>query len=207
MSLRSILVIFLSIIYTVGLFGISSSEFHNFFLSLTFVSLLISFIALFFARKRKQYNWLYFLAFCFVLGMTVEWIGVHTSLLFGHYYYGVNLGPKLFGVPYIIGINWCIVTVSAASITKQIIRRHPLAPVLAASLMVFLDVLMEPVAIKSDFWLWENGVIPFYNYVCWFFISLFLQYIYHYFKLNETNKVNNSLFILMTVFFIILNLF
>jgi putative membrane protein len=207
MSFRSILVVFLSIIYTVGLFGISSSEFHNYFLSLTFVSLLISFIALFLARKRKQFNWLYFLAFCFCVGMTVEWIGVHTSLLFGNYFYGVNLGPKLYGVPYIIGINWCIVTVTAASITKQLIRRHPLAPLLAASLMVFLDVLMEPVAIKSDFWLWENGVIPFYNYVCWFFISLFLQYIYHYFKLNETNKVNNSLFILMTVFFIILNLF
>jgi putative membrane protein len=207
MSFRSILVVFLSIIYTVGLCGISSSKTHDYFLSLTTINLLISFIVLLIARKKKERNWLCFLAFCFWVGMTVEWIGVHTSLLFGHYHYGANLGSKLFEVPYMIGINWCLVTVSAASIANELLRKNVLTPFIAAIFMVLLDILMEPVAMKSDFWMWENGIIPFYNYVCWFFISLFLQYIYNYFKLNETNKVNNSLFILMTVFFIILNLF
>jgi putative membrane protein len=66
---------------------------------------------------------------------------------------------------------------------------------------------MEPVAISSDFWSWTDGYIPIYNYVCWFIVGLFLQLIYHFFKLNEANKVNDALFIIMTLFFIILNIF
>jgi putative membrane protein len=73
--------------------------------------------------------------------------------------------------------------------------------------MVGFDVLMEPVAISSDFWTWIDGYIPIYNYVCWFLVGLFLQLIYHFFKLNESNKVNDSLFVIMTLFFIILNIF
>jgi putative membrane protein len=73
--------------------------------------------------------------------------------------------------------------------------------------MTLLDVLIEPVAIESDFWHWTNGSIPLYNYISWFFVAL--PIIYAYFKLNlaETNKVFNALFILMILFFTILLIF
>ena len=58
---------------------------------------------------------------------------------------------------------------------------------------------------KSDFLSWKNNVIPLYNYLCWFLAGLLLQVIYQKTSLWEENKVNDTLFITMFVFFIILN--
>jgi putative membrane protein len=77
--------------------------------------------------------------------------------------------------------------------------------ILAAALMVFLDFLMEPVAIKLGFWYWKGGVIPIFNFVCWFFTSLLLQFVYRKWRLNEANNVAVALFIYMTIFFTFLN--
>jgi putative membrane protein len=71
--------------------------------------------------------------------------------------------------------------------------------------MVALDFLIEPVAMKSDFWTWENGVIPLYNYLSWGLVGLFLQIVFQKTSLWEENKVNDTLFITMFVFFIVLN--
>jgi putative membrane protein len=75
----------------------------------------------------------------------------------------------------------------------------------AAILMVFLDFLMEPVAVKLGFWFWQGGIIPAYNYICWLGISLFLQFVYRKWRLNEANNVAVALFIYMTIFFTFLN--
>jgi putative membrane protein len=71
--------------------------------------------------------------------------------------------------------------------------------------MVVLDFAIEPVAIQSDFWTWAGGVIPFFNYVCWFVVGLILQLVLHFTELNETNKVNDGLFVIMLLFFLSLN--
>jgi putative membrane protein len=75
----------------------------------------------------------------------------------------------------------------------------------AATLMVFLDFLMEPVAVKLGFWYWKDGIIPVYNYVCWFVTAVFLQFVFRKWRLNEANNVAVSLFIYMTIFFTFLN--
>ena len=73
--------------------------------------------------------------------------------------------------------------------------------------MVFLDFLMEPVANDLDFWYWKNDQIPLYNFVCWFAISLILQYFYGYiYKLAESNRVFNVLYFVMVIFFSLLNI-
>jgi len=73
--------------------------------------------------------------------------------------------------------------------------------------MLGVDLIMEPVAIANKFWSWEGGEVPLYNYVCWFLIAILLQLILRKFKLNEKNKVYNTLLILMIVFFGFLNLY
>jgi putative membrane protein len=142
-----------------------------------------------------------------VVGIAVELIGTKTGLLFGDYSYGKNLGIKISGVPIVIGINWAILIISSASITNRLHVSVLLKIILSAFLMTFLDVLMEPVAIESDFWNWTNNSIPFYNYLCWFFISLLLNYLYFTFNLVKSNKVYDALFIIMLVFFSLLNIF
>lgn len=208
MTLKSkILISILIILYTVGVFGITSQDYRNSFLSLSALNLYISFLILIIARKSKIGLWYIFIAFTFLIGMTVEWIGVHTGYLFGNYEYGQNLGQKFDGIPYVIGCNWAVIVVSSASLAKHLFRHSYLTPILASVIMVGLDILMEPVAISSDFWSWTNGYIPIYNYVCWLLVGLVLQLIYHFFKLNEANKVNDALFLIMSLFFIILNIF
>jgi putative membrane protein len=208
MSLKSkIFISILVVLYSVGVFGILTPQYRNMFLSLSDVNLYISFFILIFARKRKVGSWYLFIAFTFLVGMAVEWVGVHTGYLFGNYEYGQNLGRKFDGIPYVIGCNWALIVVSSATLAKHFFRRSDLTPFFAAIIMVILDLFMEPVAISSDFWSWTDGYIPIYNYVCWFIVGLVLQLIYHFFKLNESNKVNDTLFVIMTLFFIILNIF
>jgi len=204
---RKILISIIVVLYTVGAIGILLPQYRNLFLSLSDINLVISFFILIIARKRKIVGWYLFVLFAVVFGIVIEWIGVHTGYLFGNYEYGQNLGAKIYGIPYVIGLNWALIVISTATLTKHFIRSNYLAPFFAASIMVLFDIIMEPVAINLDFWIWKDGYIPIYNYVCWFFASLFLQGIYHLFKLNESNKLNDALFVTMTLFFIVLNIF
>lgn len=200
------LIIFIGIFYLVGILGIAIGPFRDFFVGLSFFHLLLSFGILLLGRKNYSTKFWVFICFSFLTGMFVEWIGVHTGLLFGTYSYGAVLGPKLLGVPVIIGINWAMLSIVSASILASL-RLHFLLEVLAnALLMVFLDFLMEPVAMKLGFWHWKNGLIPTYNYVCWFAVSLVVQFIYRKWRLNEANNVSVALFIYLTLFFTILNI-
>lgn len=199
------LILFLVIFYTVGTVGLLLPQYREQFLGLSFLNLLLSFVVVLLARGKDHQKFHLFLFLAFLVGMTVEWIGTKTGLLFGNYSYGANLGPKISGVPLVIGFNWGILVVTSASIINHIKASVLIKTILAAALMTFLDVLMEPVAIQSDYWTWV-GEIPLYNYICWFIVSLPLHYIYFKTNLAESNKVYTSLFLILTTFFIILNL-
>lgn len=203
---ENLLIGILIIFYTVGTVGILLPDFRNQFLALSFFNLLLSTTVVLLARKKDFLKFLFFLSLCFLTGITAEWIGTKTGWLFGNYWYGKNLGPKIDGVPYVIGLNWGVLVVSSASVINRIQASILIKAILAALLMTAFDYLLEPVAISSDFWHWQ-GEIPFYNYVCWFAISLPLHYLYFRWKIVETNKVFTSLFIIMSIFFIILNIF
>ncbi|MCE2713467.1 MAG: carotenoid biosynthesis protein [Cryomorphaceae bacterium] len=202
-----ILIAILIIFYTVGTIGILMSETREYFLSLSFFNLLLSFSILVLARRTSKFNFIIFLVICYFTGMTAEWIGTKTGLLFGDYSYGENLGIQWSGVPVVIGLNWGILAAASASLVSRSTLPAVPSAVLSSLLMTLLDVLLEPVAMKSDFWSWTDGNIPFYNFFCWFIISLPLHLIYFKFKLSEPNKVHDTLFIIMILFFTLLNIF
>jgi putative membrane protein len=200
-----LLIAILVIFYTVGTVGILREASREQFLSLSFFNLLLSFSVLVVGRNNRSWLFYAFVVLCYLIGLTVEYIGVHTGLLFGEYQYGENLGLKFMGIPLIIGINWAMLVLTSGSFLVHFKRGNWLKSMLAAGLMTGLDAIMEPVAMKSDFWQWKNDVIPLYNYVCWFFISWALLWIGFKLKLIESNKVSKALFILLIVFFTILN--
>lgn len=207
MNKSFLLIAILVIFYTVGIVGLLLPAYHDYFLSLSFFNLMLSFGIVLLARKSKISRFLLFMLVCISYGFIAELIGTKTGLLFGDYSYGASLGYKMYGVPLVIGVNWSLLIVSSASLVSRIKTTFLVRSALAALLMTFLDVLIEPVAIESDFWDWTHGSIPIYNYISWFFVAL--PIIYAYFKLNlaETNKVFNALFILMILFFTILLIF
>jgi putative membrane protein len=124
---------------------------------------------------KSAFQWAAFFS-CFLVGMTSEWIGVHTSWLYGNYYYGENLGFKWLDVPIFIGMNWAVLSIVSADTAKAVVKNKHARAITAATLMVLLDILMEIAAPKLDFWYFIGGNAPLKNYISWFFVALLIQY-------------------------------
>ena len=196
--------IILLILYIVGAVGMLMPSTRTSFVQLSALNLAISFAGLIASRKTDRTTFLVFLSIAFVIGITVELIGVHTSYLFGSYYYGNSLGWKWYGVPVIIGLNWGILTVTSAAVIHRLQFNKHIEAILSAILMVVFDYILEPVAIKLDYWQWTEGEIPVFNFICWMGVSYLLQWIYQRMRLAEVNKVAESLFLMMFIFFTLL---
>lgn len=207
MDRNQLVLLVLLVLYVIGFFGIVSPTYKNFFLSLSPVILSLSLLAVLISIERPIKRTLLFIVFSGLFGFVAELIGVNTSLLFGTYQYETNLGFKIGGAPLIIAANWSVLSIGAAHLSLFISKIKGLRILLAATLMLLFDIIMEPVAIKSHYWFWEGGVIPIYNYVCWFVISLLIQFVYVEFVKEAQNKVFMVLFCIMLLFFILLNLF
>ena len=196
----------LTVIYLVGMIGFSNPEWKEELQPTSGVILYISTFIMALASKNKL-KFMVFMSIAFIIGFGTEAIGVNTGFLFGDYQYGSNLGPKVLNVSVVIGLLWGVLALSAASIVDRIVLFNKAKVFFSALLMLFVDVIMEPVAIANEFWTWSGTEVPTYNYICWFLIALVLQMILSKFRLNEKNKVYDTLLVLMVVFFSFLNLY
>ena len=160
-----------------GIIGIYLGH-KDWFISKTPLNLILGLLLLYwnFPPKNGMRSWIKWLL-VYLIGISVELIGVNTGLLFGTYHYGENLGTKVFGVPILIGINWVVLTFLTANISKRYIPNKWLAILCGSILMVALDFFIEPTAPIFDFWHWEGGAAPIRNYVDWFVVSFLLQMI------------------------------
>ena len=210
--------------HIIGLTGILIFD-KDFFIRSTPFNLLLMFGLLVWTQnKPNKFFWI-FLATCFIIGVAVEIIGVSTSALFGNYHYGTVLGMQLKHVPLVIGINWFIIIyccgISVQTLLMKIISRIPATEgttpqslkalsiiVDGATLAVFFDWLIEPVAIKLHYWNWSgDGSVPFYNYACWFAVSVLLLTVFHFCKFEKQNKFAVNLLLVQFMFFLVLKTF
>jgi len=205
-SKDQLMMLFFCIIYLVGIIGFFTPFLRPVFLPMSGLILYLTTIGVILSSRQKG-KLLLFLSIAFCIGFTSEVIGVQTGILFGDYSYGTNLGFKFLGVPIVIGLLWGVLAVSSASFLAQVPALKKQAPFLAALLMLGIDYIMEPVAIASDFWCWNGAIVPLWNYICWFVIAWILQIILKRGIFVESNKVFNLVFILLTVFFSLLNLY
>ena len=195
-------ILVLVILYAVGTISMLVPALRPLVLPLSGYNLFFSFLILLNAYRWNQ-TLLIGSATIFILGFFSEWIGVHTGLLFGRYWYGMNLGPKLSGVPFIIGINWAMLTILTSGIAVKWAKNITFQAMIAAALMTGIDVLMEPVAIRNDYWHWHNEVIPLYNYLCWFVVSFIGNLALIKIAKPSLNNTSIVLFTLITLFFTI----
>ena len=117
-------------------------------------------------------------AYCFTFA--AEALGVATGAIFGEYAYGATMWWQWLGVPFVIALNWCVLTLATNDLAERLVGQRPwIAAALASVLIAVYDVAIEPVAIALDYWQWDGGEIPLRNYVMWsvvaFLISLPLQ--------------------------------
>ena len=85
--------------------------------------------------------------------MLAEILVVSYGIIFENYKYGEILGYKVLGVPLIIGINWCILTLIKGAISPLLFFNNYWSKVFCGTLlMLFMDILIEPIVPKLDFW-------------------------------------------------------
>ncbi len=217
--------LFLAILFHLsGLIGILFTNYSNWFINLTPLNLVLMFLLLVWNQPKPNSVFFLFLLASLAVGLVVEMIGVNTGSLFGNYSYGTVLGPEVNGVPWVIGINWFVMVYGSGVMMNRlhnwIIQRFPESQsgvsekllrysfiIDGALLTVFFDWIMEPVAVKLGFWQWENGVIPFYNYLCWFFISALLLLLFKRLGFQKDNHFSIHLLVIQLIFFIVLRLY
>lgn len=210
--------------HSIGLVGLLFFN-QSFFLAATPVNLFLSFALLVWTQTEKNIAFFLFIIICFGIGISVEIIGVNTGYLFGDYNYGNVLGAKVKNVPLLIGINWFLI-IYCCGISVHMLLMKAISRVAAdtgktpmalkalsvivdgATLAVFFDWLMEPVAVKLGYWTWtRDGSIPMFNYICWFVVSLLLLIVFHFAKFNKQNKFAVNLLLIQAMFFLLLRTF
>ena len=106
-----------------------------------------------------------------------EAAGVATGMVFGDYTYGPVLGPAWMGVPLIIAFNWVAVVNGATWFADRLLpgtgggARWAGVALLAGLLATAFDWVMEPAAMRLDYWRWPGDEIPAQNYAAWFAIA------------------------------------
>lgn len=168
--------IFIMWLFTLSaLIGISLGYF-DWFIPKTPLNLTLAFVLVLLNFKRDTNFYIAFI-FSALIGFGIEVVGVSSGQIFGDYYYGNNLGSKLFEVPILIGVFWAVLALVTSQIS-QLFKLTLLPTVtLGASLMVILDYIMEQLAHSLDFWHFNGGYALLQNYIAWFVIAFFLQLI------------------------------
>ena len=184
-----------------GFIGLAFSQDKAFYLHYTPLTLLLTAVLL--GAFQPERNWAFwlFMGQVFLLGFTAEFVGVHTGAIFGSYSYGATLGPKYVEVPWLIGLNWVIITYCAGILAAYLPASALLRALVATALMVGFDLCLEPVASHYDFWHWTGNVIPLRNFRDWFLLSLLLQLIFTRSQFSKHNALVPLVYLVQLLFF------
>ena len=176
------------ILHLVGAIGSAIPATREIVTSLTPVNLLITAGLLIYTHRESYPKLAVFLPFSMITGFLIEVVGVATGFPFGEYAYGNTLGFQIMNVPLLIGVNWFILSYSFGMMTANLRINWLLKSILSATGMVLLDVFIEPIAIRFDYWHWALEQIPMSNYVGSFFVALFIQLVFHQLFKENLNK-------------------
>lgn len=203
LPVRYIYYALLWIIHIQGVIGIYTHQAQT-YIPMTYLVLLFTFFIMYDVDLKRDKTKLKIFALCFVTGYIAEWLGVHYGLIFGEYSYGANLGIKLSGVPLTIGINWGVLIFCTGTIARHIAYHPILRALLASTLMVTLDIIMEQVSSPLDFWTFHtlSHKAELQNYIGWFSLSFGLQLIFHFFKAHIRLSTAIQIYSIQFVFFL-----
>ena len=199
---KKVSIIIIWLFHLSGLIGLLYID-KNLFASLTPLNLFIS-TTLLFVNQTNATRMKFFIVFAiFFVGMIAEILGVQYGLIFGNYQYGNNLGLKLLGVPILIGFNWVVLTVICGSISSKIFKKSKvLSVILGITLMLLIDITLEPIAPVLDYWEFSGSKAPLQNYIGWGITSLITQTLYQYFYKTKEFIFSINLFIAQFLFFL-----
>ncbi|MFC4357187.1 bisanhydrobacterioruberin hydratase [Halobium salinum] len=105
----------------------------------------------------------------------VEYVGIQTGFPYGEFYYGVDLGPTVGGVPLGLPVFFLPLVMNAYLLCLLLLgpsadsRARRLVSVILVVLL--MDVVLDPGAVALGFWVYPNGGafygVPLSNYAGW----------------------------------------
>jgi putative membrane protein len=172
-------------------------------LTLTPFNLLVTFFLFYWANNDFSINLIRTVIVVFFIGLFIEILGVNFKVIFGEYSYGETLGFKILKTPIIIGLNWLSLSLACFGIASYIFKPKYLVVLGASFLMVFVDYIIEPIAMVLDFWYWKDDTVPVQNYVSWFLVSIIIQFIIFQSKVRLNFKICFALLFSQVLFMLI----
>jgi len=195
--------LFLIIFFGVGVVGFVLPATHDLFQKLVPVNLIVSTIILFLFHQSWKARHIAVFAGIAISGYLIEVAGVQTGLVFGSYSYGNALGLKILDTPLLIGVNWLILVYCIYILFPRFNQKW-FYPFFGSAILVIFDIIMEPVAIKTDMWSWAIGKIPLQNYAAWYIIAMLMLFSLKLFRVNYINRLAVWLLSIQFVFFVLL---
>ncbi|MBK9331203.1 MAG: carotenoid biosynthesis protein [Ignavibacteria bacterium] len=194
------------IIYIVGIAGHLSDAARASMITLTpYVLIITGFLILIFSKVFNNKKFLIWFLISYLITLLLEIAGIRTGLIFGEYIYGDVLGFTIAGVPLIIGFNWIFVILGGIGIGSKISGNKISIAVIAGITAVIFDYVLEPAAVRLNYWSWLSGEIPLQNYLAWYLITFLISLMFSLFKINISFKFFIHYIIAQFIFFLILN--
>lgn len=201
---ESRVLLYVTIIYIVGLAGLSLPLSRPLFVFLVPFNILMSVGLLFLFHSPWNLRFVLVMAGIGIAGFFAEYWGVETGFLFGSYHYEEGLGVKWLGIPIILAPNWMYMIYTTGFIAQRIFKSLVGRILAGTCLMVLYDLFLEPSAMEFNFWQWEAGFVPWRNYLGWLGLSLVFQFFFQCFVLPPTNRIAIGIYIIQFLFFVAL---
>ena len=199
--------ILMLLFHIVGLYGFLNSELEVLFIALVPYHLLLMLVLLIYSTNDFSKNIKIFAVIIYLAGFFIEVIGVNTGLIFGNYSYGEALGLKVLSTPLLIGVNWLILVYCTGVLLEYLkIKNSLIFSLIGALILLGIDFLIEPVAIRFNYWSWSGGEIPLQNYLGWYIFSFLLFFVFKSLDFNKNNKAAIVLLFAQIGFFLGLNM-
>lgn len=207
---KNISIAVIIIFHLVGLTGFSVEYLIPLFKTLVPAHLLLMTFILFFNHNDWNKQFYVFLFLVFIFSFSIEAIGTNTGVIFGEYNYLTTLGFKIFNTPLLIGVNWLILVYAAGVTIHRFIpscnaSSVVIKSVIGATILTLIDFFIEPIAIKFDYWQWQNVLVPIQNYVAWFITSFAFMLFFNKLKFEKSNPIASILLIVQSLFFVLLS--
>ncbi len=189
---------FLILIYVSGAIGFPI--YPDFFAPFTPFTLLLTVVIFLFYQPYTETKYVYSFLAIALIGFGCEVVGVATGLIFGKYAYGDALGVKLFEVPLIISLNWALMISAGFNVSNYFLKSKWLIIIATSLITVSIDILIEQIAVRLDFWEFTTGLPTLHNYVGWFIIS-FLCSLLFYSSLTKGSFRSSIITLILQVLF------
>lgn len=169
--------------------------------------LLVNGLVIYMVYKRNRDNRLWWwLLLAYWLTFFTEVAGVATGAIFGEYAYGATMRWQWLNVPFVIALNWAVLTLAGNALADRVTTNPYFGAALTGIFLALYDIAIEPVAIALDYWSWAAVDVPVQNYLAWAIVAFLISLPLRLLKIRYQSPVLFVYFFAQLAFFLILNI-